>query len=94
MGPINPKNMTPECEATYRNANCGAFATGWGAYFIRQAVAHNIRALMRHANLLLDRHGNISMTFNTSGMYRGTSLERARVKRLFARMRSKDILKA
>jgi L-asparaginase / beta-aspartyl-peptidase len=77
------------------NATCGVSATGWGEYFIRLAVAHDISSLMRYAKLplqqaadsvilkkvphlggdggiiALDRHGNISMTFNTSGMYRG-----------------------
>lgn len=77
------------------NTTCGVSATGWGEYFIRLAVAHDINALMRYANLslqqaadsvvmkkvprlggdggiiALDRHGNISMTFNTTGMYRG-----------------------
>lgn len=77
------------------NTSCGVSATGWGEYFIRLSVAHDIHALMAYANLplqqaadsvvmkkvphlggdggiiALDRAGNVSMTFNTSGMYRG-----------------------
>jgi beta-aspartyl-peptidase (threonine type) len=78
-----------------KNATCGVSATGWGEYFIRLSVAHDISAMMEYAGLSLeeaadsvvmkkvpalggdggiiamDRQGNISMTFNTSGMYRG-----------------------
>jgi beta-aspartyl-peptidase (threonine type) len=70
-------------------------ATGWGEFFIRLAVAHDISSLVKYTDLsldqaadsvvmkkvpklggdggivALDRQGNISMTFNTSGMYRG-----------------------
>lgn len=77
------------------NKTCAVSATGWGEYFIRLAVAHDISALMEYARLSLqeaadsvvmkkipalggdggiiavDRQGNISMTFNTSGKYRG-----------------------
>jgi len=77
------------------NATCGVSATGWGEYFIRLSVAHDIHALMAYGDLslqeaadsvvmknvprlggdggiiALDRAGNVSMTFNTSGMYRG-----------------------
>jgi L-asparaginase / beta-aspartyl-peptidase len=81
---------------TYANNNsCGVSATGWGEYFIRLAVAHDISALVEYGGLslkqaadsvvmkkvpalggdggiiALDRQGNISMTFNTTGMYRG-----------------------
>ena len=81
---------------TYANNNtCGVSATGWGEFFIRLAVAHDISAMMEYAGLslqqaadsavmqklprlggdggviALDRNGNISMTFNTEGMYRG-----------------------
>jgi L-asparaginase / beta-aspartyl-peptidase len=81
---------------TYANNNsCGVSATGWGEYFIRLAVAHDISALVEYGGLTLqqaadsvvmhkvpalggdggiialDRQGNISMTFNTEGMYRG-----------------------
>jgi L-asparaginase / beta-aspartyl-peptidase len=78
-----------------KNYTCGISATGWGEYFIRLAVAHDISSLIEYAGLSLedaadtvimkklpalggdggviglDRKGNIVMTFNTSGMYRG-----------------------
>lgn len=78
-----------------KNSTCGISSTGWGEYFIRLAVAHDISAMMEYggasledaANAVimkklpalggdggvigLDRKGNISMTFNTAGMYRG-----------------------
>lgn len=77
------------------NKTCGVSSTGWGEYFIRLAVAHDISAMMEYGGLTLkeaadsvimkklpalggdggvialDRDGNISMTFNTDGMYRG-----------------------
>ncbi|HEY9045536.1 MAG TPA: isoaspartyl peptidase/L-asparaginase [Ohtaekwangia sp.] len=77
------------------NTSCGVSATGWGEYFIRLAVAHDISSLKKYAGLTLqeaadsvvmkkvpslggdggiialDRQGNVSMTFNTEGMYRG-----------------------
>lgn len=81
---------------TYANNNtCGISSTGWGEYFIRLAVAHDISAMMEYGKLSLqeaadsvimkklprlggsggvvglDRFGNITMTFNTAGMYRG-----------------------
>jgi L-asparaginase / beta-aspartyl-peptidase len=78
-----------------KNTTCGVSATGWGEFFIRLAVAHDISAMMEYADLSLqeaadnvimkkipalggdggiiglDRNGNISLTFNTDGMYRG-----------------------
>jgi beta-aspartyl-peptidase (threonine type) len=78
-----------------KNSTCGISATGWGEYFIRLAVAHDISAMMEYGNLSLaqaadsvimdklttlggtggiiglDRKGNVSMIFNTEGMYRG-----------------------
>lgn len=69
--------------------------TGWGEFFIRCAVAHDIAARMVYGGaslaeaadavvmhavpalggdggaIAVDRHGNIAMPFNTSGMYRG-----------------------
>jgi L-asparaginase / beta-aspartyl-peptidase len=78
-----------------KNYTCGISATGWGEYFIRLGVAHDISSLVEYAGLSLedaadtvimkklpalggdggvigiDRKGNIVMTFNTSGMYRG-----------------------
>lgn len=81
---------------TYANNNtCGVSSTGWGEYFIRLAVAHDISAMMEYGGrslqdaadsvimkklprlggdggiIALDGEGNISMTFNTDGMYRG-----------------------
>jgi L-asparaginase / beta-aspartyl-peptidase len=77
------------------NKTCGISGTGWGEYFIRLSVAHDISAMMEYGGLSLqaaadsvvmkkvphlggdggviglDRQGNISMTFNTDGMYRG-----------------------
>lgn len=77
------------------NETCGISSTGWGEYFIRLVVAHDISALMAYGNLSLqeaadsvimkklprlggnggviglDRNGNITMTFNTPGMFRG-----------------------
>jgi beta-aspartyl-peptidase (threonine type) len=77
------------------NKTCGISGTGWGEFYIRLSVAHDISAMMEYAGLTLndaadsvimkklpalggdggmiglDRQGNISMTFNTTGMYRG-----------------------
>jgi beta-aspartyl-peptidase (threonine type) len=77
------------------NKTCGISSTGYGEYFIRLAVAHNISAMMEYADVSLqtaadsivmtklpalggdggviglDHQGNITMTFNSSGMYRG-----------------------
>ncbi|NND94506.1 MAG: beta-aspartyl-peptidase, partial [Flavobacteriales bacterium] len=71
--------------------------TGWGEYFIRAAVAHDVHARMAYGNasiseateaviqetipqlggqgglIAVDRNGNISLEFNTSGMLRGSS---------------------
>lgn len=81
---------------TYAGSHCGVSCTGWGEYFIRHAVAHDIQARMAYLGLSLhgaaeqvvmekleaqrkglggvaamDRDGNIEMSFNTRGMYRG-----------------------
>jgi len=80
---------------TYANRDCAVSATGWGEFFIRLAVAHDICARHAYARqplsdaaaevimqrvpalggnggvIALDASGNISMPFNTSGMYRG-----------------------
>jgi beta-aspartyl-peptidase (threonine type) len=77
------------------NHTCGISCTGYGEYFIRLSVAHNISSMMEYGNATLqaaadtviikkltrlggdggmiglDRQGNISMTFNSEGMYRG-----------------------
>jgi L-asparaginase / beta-aspartyl-peptidase len=78
------------------NQSCAVSATGWGEYFIRLSVAHDISAMMKYGNftlqqaadsvvmkkipalggdggiIALDRKGNFVMTFNTTGMYRGS----------------------
>jgi L-asparaginase / beta-aspartyl-peptidase len=77
------------------NKTCGISCTGWGEYFIRLAIAHDISAQMEYAGrsleeaaanaihkrlpqlggdgglVGLDARGEIVMTFNTEGMYRG-----------------------
>ena len=76
------------------NATCAVSSTGWGEYFIRRMVAHDISAMMEYKEISLkeathtviqekltqlggtggvvaiDKNGNVSMEFNTSGMYR------------------------
>ncbi|MCT8339439.1 isoaspartyl peptidase/L-asparaginase [Flavobacteriaceae bacterium TK19130] len=76
------------------NATCGVSSTGWGEYFIRGMVAHDISAMMEYGGktlqeasqtviqeklpalggdggiVALDKYGNVSMEFNTEGMYR------------------------
>lgn len=76
------------------NKTCGVSSTGWGEYFIRAMVAHDISARMEYKGeslqeaateviqnkvpalggdggiVALDRDGNITMEFNTAGMYR------------------------
>lgn len=78
------------------NATCAVSSTGWGEYFIRAVVAHDISALMAYKGLSLkeaariviqekvaglggdggivavDKDGNITMEFNTAGMYRAS----------------------
>jgi L-asparaginase / beta-aspartyl-peptidase len=81
---------------TYANNNtCAVSATGYGEYFIRYTVAHDISALMEYKGMPLteaayevifnklmpvggtggviavDKNGNYTMPFNTSGMFRG-----------------------
>ena len=77
------------------NSTCAVSGTGYGEYFIRYTVAHDISALMEYEGLPLaeaarevvfnkllpaggtggviavDKDGNYTMTFNTSGMFRG-----------------------
>ena len=36
------------------NSSCGVSATGWGEYFIRLSVAHDISSMMKYAGLALD----------------------------------------
>ena len=81
---------------TYANEQVGISCTGWGEYFIRNVVAHDLAALMTYKGLslkaagdeiiykkvpnlggdggliALDKDGNVTMPFNTEGMYRGT----------------------
>lgn len=81
---------------TYANNNsCAVSATGWGEFFIRCVVGHDIAALMEYKKVKLqeatktviskveklggdggviaiDKVGNISFEFNTSGMYRAS----------------------
>ncbi len=80
---------------TWADSRCGVSATGWGEFFIRANVAHDICARVAYAEtalataanhvvnhvvpelggdggvIALDRDGNITMPFSTSGMYRG-----------------------
>lgn len=76
------------------NATCAVSSTGWGEYFIRAMVAHDISAMMEYGGsslkdaaaeviqkkvpelggdggiIAIDKNGNVSMEFNTAGMYR------------------------
>ena len=76
------------------NATCAVSSTGWGEFFIRGMVAHDISAMMEYKEVTLqeaaeeviqkklpnlggdggiiaiDKTGNVSMEFNTAGMYR------------------------
>lgn len=76
------------------NASCAVSSTGWGEYFIRSMVAHDISAMMEYKGISLkeaayevihnkmgglggtggivaiDKDGNVTMEFNTAGMYR------------------------
>jgi len=76
------------------NATCAVSSTGWGEYFIRALVAHDISAMMEYKGVTLeeaaveviqtkvpelggnggivaiDNEGNVTMEFNTAGMYR------------------------
>ncbi len=76
------------------NATCAVSSTGWGEYFIRAMVAHDISAMMEYKGVTLkeaareviqekvpalggdggivaiDKDGNVTMEFNTAGMYR------------------------
>ena len=78
------------------NKTCAVSSTGWGEYFIRAVVAHDISALMEYKNwplkkaafeviqkkvpamggdggiIGIDNKGNMTMEFNTPGMYRAS----------------------
>jgi len=83
---------------TYANKEVGVSCTGWGEFYIRHVVAHDVAALMGYKGLgvteateaviakvgeaggdggiiALDRNGQMSMSFNTEGMYRGPITE-------------------
>lgn len=76
------------------NKTCAVSATGWGEFFIRTVVAHDISAQVEYKKVSLskatkevikkvgklggdggviaiDAKGNISLEFNSEGMYRG-----------------------
>ena len=84
------------------NATAGISCTGWGEFYIRNVVAHDISAMMEYKGLsvqaaaqaaiekvgkmggdggliALDRKGNVTMPFNTEGMYRGTVTEDGKI---------------
>jgi len=76
------------------NATCAVSSTGWGEFFIRGMVAHDISVMMEYKGstlqeaaaeviqkklpdlggnggiIAIDKDGNVSMEFNTAGMYR------------------------
>lgn len=78
------------------NETAGISATGWGEFFIRGVVAHDISARMKYGKqslaeaakkviqeevpamggdggiIAIDKEGNISMEFNTEGMFRAS----------------------
>lgn len=80
---------------TWADQGCAVSATGWGEFFIRLAVAHDICARVRYGKadlaaaadevvmrsvpalggnggvIALDARGQVSLPFNTKGMYRG-----------------------
>jgi beta-aspartyl-peptidase (threonine type) len=79
------------------NSTCAVSCSGWGEYFIRAVVAHDVHARMAYGNsnlaqasreviqnvipkmggngglIAVDRFGNVSLEFNTSGMFRASS---------------------
>lgn len=84
------------------NVTAGISCTGWGEFYIRNVVAHDISAMMEYKNMsvadasraaldkvgkmggdggliALDAKGNVSMPFNTEGMYRGTVTENGKI---------------
>ena len=88
---------------TYANNKSVAVScTGWGEFYIRNVVAHELSALMLYAGLsvedagkrviknvsdmggdggliALDKYGNMSMPFNTEGMYRGSITKEGKI---------------
>ena len=84
------------------NTTAGISCTGWGEFYIRNVVAHDISAMMEYKNMsvadasraaldkvgkmggdggliAMDAKGNVSMPFNTEGMYRGTVTENGKI---------------
>jgi len=85
------------------NVTAGISCTGWGEFYIRAVVGHDISALMEYKHLpvakaaqmvldkmqrlggdggliALDAKGNVTMPFNTAGMYRGTVTAEGKIK--------------
>lgn len=85
------------------NLTAGVSCTGWGEFYIRAVVGHDISALMEYKHLsvaeaaqtvldkmqklggdggliALDARGNVTMPFNTAGMYRGTVTSEGKIK--------------
>ena len=85
------------------NLTAGISCTGWGEFYIRAVVGHDISALMEYKHLsvaeaaqtvldkmqklggdggliALDARGNVTMPFNTAGMYRGTVTSQGKIK--------------
>jgi beta-aspartyl-peptidase (threonine type) len=77
------------------NQTAGISCTGWGEFYLRNVVAHDISAMMEYKKvsvaeaakavlekvgkmggdgglIAMDAKGNVTMPFNTEGMYRGT----------------------
>jgi len=85
------------------NLTAGISCTGWGEFYIRAVVGHDISSLMEYKHLsvaeaaqtvldkmqklggdggliALDARGNVTMPFNTAGMYRGTVTSQGKIK--------------
>jgi len=85
------------------NLTAGISCTGWGEFYIRAVVGHDISSLMEYKHLsvaeaaqtvldkmqklggdggliALDARGNVTMPFNTAGMYRGTVTSEGKIK--------------
>jgi beta-aspartyl-peptidase (threonine type) len=84
------------------NLTAGISCTGWGEFYIRTVLAHDLSAMMEYKGytvdqaakaviekmgklggdgglIALDKKGNVSMSFNTEGMYRGTVTEDGKI---------------